>query len=396
MSKICFAWELGQGFGHLVRYVTLVQRLVDRGDEVHFLVNDAARANEVFAATTVQVEQMERGHTPAEKAIEQPNSYADILFNFGFADPDTLERQLQPWHQRFKTLKPDVLVVDFGPTPMLANRICNIPMISSGSGFTVPPRTTPMKPLNYWSMRHREQLPVNEQAVLQTINVVLSRAGIGPLRQFSDLLIADCEWLLTYAELDHYGGRDGGRYLGSLSAPGFGEPPSWTEQKGSKLFAYLVSQTISDAFLEAVSKLDINLCLYAPNLNPGELDSLSTQRISRADRPVNLDLAAAECSAAVTNGGLNTVSGFLRKGVPQLALPNNLERYMVARRLELAGGGLAVGPVDTGNLATNLRAVLNDRSFARGAERFAARHRGDSVEIQARAMLADIDGLLGR
>ena len=227
MAKVCFAWELGQGYGHLVRYVTLIRRLLDRGDEVYFLAKDAARARRVFAEMRVNIEQIEPGLTPADEAFATLHSYPEILHNFGFYASDALEQQLQQWFEKLRAWQPDVLVVDHSPTALVANRICQIPMISSGSGFTVPPRTIPMQPMLYWSMRRRENLATSEGRVLSVINEVLERAGIAPLTQFSDLLVADHEWLLTYAELDHYGVRADGSYLGSISAPGFGEQPQW-------------------------------------------------------------------------------------------------------------------------------------------------------------------------
>ena len=216
MAKVCFTWELGQGFGHLVRYLAIIRRLLERGDEVYFLAKDAERARTVFATLAVHVEQIEPGYTPPEETLSTLNSYAEILHKFGFFAPDALERQLQPWCQTLTTLQPDVLVVDHSPTALLANRICQKPMISSGSGFTLPPRTSPMRPLRYWAVGNRDALAVTERLVLRVVNEVLRRAGIAPLSDLCDLLLADCEWLLTYAELDHYGTRDGGRYLGSV------------------------------------------------------------------------------------------------------------------------------------------------------------------------------------
>jgi spore coat polysaccharide biosynthesis predicted glycosyltransferase SpsG len=59
-----FTWELGQGLGHLVRYLPLVRALVGRGDEVWFLVKDAHQAAKVFAGLSINIEQIKPGSPP--------------------------------------------------------------------------------------------------------------------------------------------------------------------------------------------------------------------------------------------------------------------------------------------------------------------------------------------
>jgi len=396
MAKICFTWELGQGFGHLVRYLNLIRRLVERGDEVSFLAKDAARARTVFAGLPVHIEQIEPGHTPDDKSLPHLKSYPEILYNYGFFAPDALARQVQPWLQRMATLVPDVLIVDHSPMALLANRACRIPCVLSGSGFTVPPRSTPMPPMRYWELRRDEQLAAHEDHVLEVCNEVLRRAGAPPMGALSELLAAEREWLLSFAELDHYGLRKGARYLGNFPASEFGVAPQWPDGSRPRVFAYLSGGSLSQAFVDAVGASGAGFCVYAPNLGPPEFHKLASPAVCRVESPVDLGLAAAQCEAVVTHGTLNTVSAFLLAGKPQLALPNNLERYMVGRRLELIGAGLMAPLFKPGDVAAKLRAVLSDRAFTRAARRFAGRYAGADPSQQVKIMLADVDDLLQR
>ncbi|HJP35779.1 MAG TPA: hypothetical protein QF901_07290 [Gammaproteobacteria bacterium] len=396
MARICFTWELGQGFGHLVPYLNIIRRLVERGDEVAFLARDAKRADTVFAGLPIHIEQIVPGITPADKSLPQLRSYAEILHNVGFYAPDPLARQVQPWLEKFTTLAPDVLIVDHSPTALLANRIFGRPLISAGTGFTVPPRSSPMKAMRYWNLSQPAGMVDNERSVLDVTNAVLRRAGAPQLAAVSDLLAADVEWLLSFAELDHYGVREGARYLGRFPAASFGEPPRWEAAPGPKIFAYLSAARIGDAFAAAVRELEANLCIYAPNLGSGEMEKLPTARTRRVASPVNLELAAAQCQVAVSNGSLNTVAGFLRAGRSQLVLPDNLERYMVGRRLELIGAGLVAPLAIRAGMSARLRGVLMDRSIARAAEHFSDRYRTESLDLQVHGMLVDIDRLQRR
>lgn len=387
---------MGQGYGHLVRYLNLIRRLVERGDEVSFLAKDAARARSVFHGLPVHIEQIESGFTPPEKSLRHLNAYPEILHNFGFFEPAALVRQLQPWLGRMAALAPDILIVDHSPSALLANRVRAIPVIHAGNGFTIPPRSTPMRAMRYWDLRRREQLAANENHVLEVCNEVLSGFGAAPMAVMSELLDVDCEWLMSFAELDHYGRRDGARYLGSLPAKDFGIAPQWLDQPGPRLFAYLSGGSLVEGFVEAVADVGANLCLYAPNLEAEALRKLTPLKFHRVDAPVDLRLAGAQCQAAVTQGTLNTVSAFLVTGRPQLALPNNLERYMVARRLEVIGGGLMAPVVNPGDVSAKLHAVLSDRAYSRAAGRFAERYREADPADQVAALLADIDRLLRR
>lgn len=394
MAKICFTWELGQGYGHLVRYRALIDRLLGQQHKVTFIAKDPARADKVFAGMAVTVLPIEPGATPPSERLVRLNSYPEIMHDFGFRRPEYLRRQLEPWLGILRAQQPDVLIADHSPTALIAARISGLRVISSGNGFTVPPRVTPMPPLRYWSGREREQLVDHEQLVLGTCNTVLREHGVEPLAAVAELFTTDGEWILSFPELDHYPHREAADYLGSFSAQGFGAPPHWRSVDGPKLFAYLSVATLSAELVTAISSGKGNLCIHAPALPPREFARLPPERTVVAAQPVDLAAVAGIADAVITNGSLNSVAGFLAAGVPQLALPNNLERHMVGRRLELAGGGLMARWRNPERLADKLRAVIGDRSFRRNAERFATRYSTATALQQCERMEADLRRIL--
>ncbi len=394
MARVCFTWELGQGYGHLVRYRALITGLLERGHDVTFIAKDPARARKVFAGMAVTIVPIEPGSTPPTERLVRLNSYPEILHDFGFCRPEYLRRQLQPWLRVLRALQPDVLIVDHSPTAFVAARIGGLRVISSGNGFTVPPRVTPMPPLRYWSRREREHLIDHEQLVLDTCNTVLGEHGAPALPAVAELFAGAGEWILSFPELDHYAVREGANYLGSFSAEGFGAAPRWPTLDGPKLFAYLSVATLSPELVAALRACEGNLCIHAPALPPQELARLIPERTVVAAQPVDLAAVATIADAVITNGSLNSVAGFLAAGVPQLALPNNLERHMVGRRLELTGGGLMTRWRNPDRLADKLRAVLSDRAFRRNAQRFANRYSAASALQQCEQMQADIERVL--
>lgn len=394
MARIVFTWELGQGYGHIVRYIELIKRLVEDQHDVWFLAKNSERARSIFGELPVRVEGIPTSYTPATEKFPELHSYPDIVHNFGFFAAEPLERQLGVWVDKLAAIKPDLLVIDHSPMVHLANQVCRIKSIASGSGFTIPPASSPMRPMRFWSMPDLNDLRVRESRVLAIINQVLHRYGILPLNAFADVLSTDRQWLWTFSELDHYGSRENGNYLGNFPQPDFGDAPIWRDAGRVKLFTYLSGARLPLEFPHAVRKIAADLCLFAPNLLPGEIEKFGDLDFHRASTPVDLARAAEECDAALTHGGLNSASTFLLCGKPVVALVDNLERYMVGRRLELLGAGLSVPVRDAKLLYEKLRAVLNDRSFSRSAERFRERYCRDTIDSQLDRIMLDISELL--
>jgi len=394
MAKVCFTWELGQGYGHLVRYRALINALVDAGHAVSFIVKDESRAKRVFSDLPIGIFAIEPGYTPPGERLVRLNSYAEILHDFGFHSPERLRRQVDAWLRYFSRLRPDVVIADHSPSALVATRIARIPTVFSGNGFTVPPRTTPMRPLRYWNVGEREQLPEHEALVLRSCNAVFEDHGCTPCRALADVLETELEWLLSFAELDHYGGREHGHYLGTYPDRTFGAVPNWKSCVGPKIFAYLSVRTLNDSLVRALRAVAGNLCIHAPQMGAGEFEKLPRDRLVVEPDPVNIDAVAGSADLVITNGSLNTVAAFLRAGIPQLVLPNNLERHMVSRQLELTGAGLLALWREPDRLTEKLRALLDERAFARNAENFARRYETARAAQQLNRMLEDLSPYL--
>ncbi|MDA0821542.1 MAG: hypothetical protein O3C28_03855 [Proteobacteria bacterium] len=394
MAKIVFTWELGQGYGHLVRYVELIKRLLKDQHDVWFLAKNSERAKSVFGELPVHVEGIPAGYTPVSERLSELHSNPDILHNFGFFASAPLEQQLRGWVEKLAAINPDLLIIDHSPMIQLANQVCRIKSIASGSGFTVPQASSPMRPMRFWSMPDLSNVCARESRVLAIINQVLHRYGTSPVAAVADVLSTDKQWLWTFRELDHYGFREAGNYLGNFPQADFGDAPTWGGGDRIKLFAYLSGNTLPREFPLAVKKIDADLCLFAPNLRFGEIEKFAGVEFQRATTPVDLARAAVECDAALTQGGLNSASTFLLYGKPVVTLVDNLERYMVGRRLELLGAGLSVPVHEAKLLYEKLRVVVNDRSFSRNAERFRERYRRDTVDAQLDRAMLDISDLL--
>ncbi|HJP35941.1 MAG TPA: hypothetical protein QF901_08115, partial [Gammaproteobacteria bacterium] len=327
-ARIAFCWELGRGLGHLTPYLPLIRKLSARGDEVLFLGKDHHRVAEVFADLPIEAVAIESGFTAPADQIRGADSYPEVLYNCGFNDAEALSRRVNHLGASIREIAPDVLIADFAPTVMLANRILGLPLVAAGNGFQLPVKSIPMPRFRYWQGAVGQSLQENETRVLEIVNLALTDAGGPPLDSIATLLQADCEWLRTFAELDFYGRRDGERYLGAFPADHFGQPPQWPATGDPRVFAYLTPGPATSTALRALVEAGAAVCLYAPELAAAERSSLDHERICVAADPVDITAVARDSGLFVTNGNLNTVAAALLAGKAQLALPTSAEKYL--------------------------------------------------------------------
>lgn len=385
MAKIVFTWELGGGLGHLVRYRALVTALCARGHAVTFIARDAERARGVFGHLPVTLESAPWDSTPPALRIASPNSFAEVLWNSGFAARETLTDRLRRWRERLAAARPDVIVADYSPTAVLAgHHLLGIRTIASGNGFYLPPALRPLPPLRYWQPADREGLARSEAALLANLNAALLALGGRAVPSVVDAILTGESFLQSFEEFDHAYARPDTDYLGAYPSASFGLDPEWPTGDGPKLFAYLEPSVLLPDLLAAFAALDVRVCLYAPGAEPAL--AAHSARVTWMPGPVALARAAAEADAYVSNANINSMMAFLLAGKPQLVVPYTLEKYLVGRRLEILGAGLSAPRRNAGDLVAKLRAVLTQRQYRRAAERFASKYAGGDESTHAAEM----------
>lgn len=385
VASVVFAWELGGGLGHLVRYRELARLLCAQGHAVRFLARDAERARAVFVGLPLSCHAAPHGSTPIEARVTPPNSFAEVLLNSGFADGDDVTRRLAAWCELLAPCAADVVVADYAPTAVLAARVLGVRAIASGNGFYLPPSLTPLPPLRYWQAADRPALAASESRLLRNLNAALVACGAPPAASVAEAVLGDDQFVQSFAEFDHVYERPGADYLGAWPSEDFGLPPVWPSGEGPRVFAYLDPEVLLPELLAAGRAVGARLCVYAPGVSPSV--EAGEPAVAWMRGPVALKQAAAEADAYVSNANINSMMAFLLAGKPQLVVPSTLEKYLVGRRLEMLGAGLSAPRRAPGDLRTKLDAVLRRREFRRAAERFAARYAGLDAGHAARRML---------
>jgi UDP:flavonoid glycosyltransferase YjiC (YdhE family) len=375
--RILFALELGGNWGHLARDLPIATELRRRGNEVRFAVPDCHKAAPFlrpkgFDFTPGCVPSVPvRAHTP-------PANYAEILLGLGYARPGALRVMVRSWQAHFDEFRPDVIVTDFAPAAMLAARLTARPQVAVGLGYDLPPPIHPLPSIRPWE-------PVSTTRLLNS-NAVVTAFGGTPLNCLHELLTAGPVLLTTVPELDHFGPRTDGLYLGPIySTPEPAITAHWPPDLSPRVLAYLHRQTDGlDALLGALSDAGTAIACI-----PGKYPSngKSNGRIQIFTAALHLEPLLLSSDLVITNGNLTTSARALLAGVPVLSLPHVVEQRLGALRIASLGAGLTAGDVRSLEALRSLLDRLRSKdAYRNSARQFAARYSGHtSVAAAARA-----------
>lgn len=372
MSRILFAWELGANYGHLSRQLPIALQLRQQGHQVFFVVRDTAVAAQLLAPHGFAFTQAPYN---TKRLSLAPANYAEILVASGYADQSTLSGLVQGWLSLIQLFKADLIVIDHAPTALFAAHLINLPAIPIGTGFEIPPDHSPLPSIRPWDVGPNDRLQRADGFVLEQLNNIAKSLGKRTLDSINELFQGD-KLLATFAELDHYGVRAGETYAGPLFWNAPSHTVTWSEPDKPHLFAYLRPSVPGfENLLKVVSKLKAEVVVVAPGAPAALVKALSSPGFRIHSQPVQMGRLLKSADLAITTGGTGTVSQCLLAGIPLLLVPQNVEQYLMALRVEKMGAGLAARKmrqeVDFTGL---LEALLRNPGFRQAARDFAKRY----------------------
>lgn len=397
MSRILFAWEIGQNYGHVLGFLPVAQALQARGHEVVFALRDLARAARLLEPHGLRFVQAPVW-LPAAAGLPAAQSYADILLHHGFLTADALAGLTGAWDTLLDALRPDLLVLDSAPAAQVASAAARVPRALIGTGFTLPPPADPLPGFRWWEPATGAALAVTSGRALQSVNAWRARRGLPAWDATARLFEADETFLCAYPELDHYDGRIGARYWGPLMSVGEGDPPAWPDGPGRRrVFVYVYPEDARfEPLLDALVALPTATVVHAPGLTAAQERRLERASLRFSARPVRMDRVRAEADLVVCHGGFGTVSAALLAGRPLLLLPQHGEQLSLALRLQQRGVALVVQPAQkAANFRRLVRALLEQPRHRDAAAALAAAHPDWSPEAVALAIADRCEALLG-
>ena len=384
MARVLIAWELGEAFGHLARCLRLAQGLVARGHGVTLVLKDVRLPGGQGPAPGITV--LPAPLTPqAGAGSSPPANYADVLRVSGFADAGDVAARLYAWQGLFSLVRPDVLVADYAPTALLAARLASIPHLSIGNGFAIPPDLAPWPSIRPWETVTNQALTTAEARLDCVLDAAQKALGHTTTVRMRDLFGAH-DILDTFAELDHYGARTQGRYVGPIVSVPQSLRVAWQSREGPKVLAYLRPAVPGfTAVLQALACLDAEVLCVAPGMKPEMAKRCATRRLRIALTPVDLAPLFEHANLAVGYGNSGFSTQALLAGMPLAMRPRHVEQALFAHRVEALGAGkLLGGRIDADSVTQALQELLNRQTYRQAAHAFRDRHRhfttGQAIE----------------
>jgi UDP:flavonoid glycosyltransferase YjiC (YdhE family) len=313
-------------------------------------------------------------------------SYADLLLLQGWNDPAALQGLLTGWINLYRLFQPDVAVLDYAPNARLGARIVGTPCVQVGTGFSLPPATTPLPPMPGFPWATPDRARESEQHALERVNGMMDFLGESHLESLQELFAADPCLLLTFPELDHYGPRPSARYLGPLMECSTGEVIDWPQgHTRRRVLAYLRPAEMSDfnVVMQGIVATDAAVVCYAPGVTQDALVRFSNSRTIFSPKPVQFSRLFADADVCVSYAPSGTVAASLLSGVPQLLAPAHVEAELTSHRVESMGAGLVLrGGQTPVSVASSIHRVVDGSAFQLRAREFAERYRAhDSTRI---------------
>jgi hypothetical protein len=373
MSQFLYAWEHGANLGHVGRFEPVAQQLKQAGHGVTFAVRETEACSVLLGDRFPWLQ----APVLAPKPISHPPiNYADILLAAGYDDPVVLWGLFVAWRTMLQLMRPDLIFADYAPTAILAARTLGIPVMLYSSGFGVPPNRSPMPVMRPWEPVADEQLKASDAKVLSCINVVLERTGSTRLQHLCDLFDVAENALLTLPELDHYYGRENGRYWGMLPSIEVmpRSPIIWPAGKGPRLFAYIRHDPeVASILINCIADAGCPSIIFYPEWSSQIALPLTVTVITA---PADLSQIAAQADVGIAHG-TGTISAFLRAGKPILCVASHLEQFLFGLRVAQIGVGLVVrADEEEASIKRALQDLLFKSSFTIQAQKFAEKYSG--------------------
>jgi UDP:flavonoid glycosyltransferase YjiC (YdhE family) len=371
--RLLFAWELGAGLGHVTRFLPTALLLKERTHDVIFAVRDLHRTIAALGRNPLPLLQAPvwiRDNPLLTPAV----NYAELLLRFGYRNASDLKAMIQGWLSLYEIVQPDVVVIDHGPTALIAAMLAGLPRATIGTGFFLPPRIHPIPSFRPWLDVPVERLVRSEREVLEVVNDALRGLGANvQLAALADLFDVNEEFLCTVQELDHYP-RNDARYCGLISDLSSGDEPNWPAREGPRIFVYLPATCpLLGQLLHELAGMRASVLLYLPGLAPALAES-HTGSMQISPKPLRMSQVLKECNVVVCHAGHGTVAAALLAGRPLLVIPGHVEQLLVARNAVKIGAAKMVNPDSRPRLRRLIEDVLSDDKFTEAAMRFATKY----------------------
>lgn len=294
--------------------------------------------------------------TLARRAAITPATMGDILAVLGLGEEGAARAMIGAWEGILAAARPDAVAADFAPGLHLA-AFGRLPLLSLGTGFSLPPPHLDRFP----SLTGKPTVH-DEARLLGMVNEALAAHGLPRRASLPGIFAADRELAAVFTELDPYRPWRRSR---------LGVPSAYMSDDiaggGDELFAYMNGrQTRPNALWQGLLRSGLKVRIHDPVLSRADAAKLAEAGFMVEERPVPFTMIAARSRLVLSHCGLGFVSSALLAGLPQILLPFDIEKRMIAAGVSEIGLGRRtdLDRLEAEPFAALLRAAYEDADLA--------------------------------
>jgi len=370
VAPVVFGAELGAGFGHVRRLLPLARAVRQAGHRPIFF---AGNPGEVAPLLEEEAFEVRAAPTAGMSGPRRPTgggavTFGDILGDAGFADRERLVAAARAWDDCLAAARPVAVVCELSPFLCLAAAGGDIPLLSTGHGFILPPPDGAVFPSLY------EGVPrFAESALLANVNHACQVRGRVPLTALPRLLHGSAHAVTGLAELDPYREL---RREAPVGPPALASRPA-TVAPTDDLFGYLVGDaptTTSILLGWVTSGLTGQVFIRRPQPEQRAIVAASS-RIAWLEAPTPIQEALDRANLVLHHGSMLLAEEALVAGRPQLVAPVYLEHLFTARALARIGLAHVIRPgLAPEAIAPAITAAASDGDAKAAARAFSGAH----------------------
>lgn len=412
MTRILLCWELGTDYQHLLTLQSIARFYQGRGHEVWVAARDVSILKRLFSDIKINIVAAPFTDSSAELGIDKqaPRSYSDLLRRCGFHHPDALSGLVGAWRNLLSFIKPDLILLDHSPVALLASRgllkggifaqnsgvkqSSYVAKVSVGSPFSVPDDKRPSG-VFFSADLAKPEIARYEQDLVKVVNRVCLEFSIPGITGLADLIVDFDKCIFqTYSELDHYGYRSAEQrhktvYTGTI-VPEFSEPAIFPHFKGPKIYCHVKGTVETPVLLKTLQAIECSAIVLADGIPDSIINAHQSRHILYVKKPLSMKDVLRKSTFAILNGEINSVSLFMKAGVPVALFPLHIEQFLMTKRVEALNAGVQLNLSSVDSALLSLQKV-NSRQKKVAAGLFEEKYQDESAHNQLLLQLSLIE-----
>jgi hypothetical protein len=257
-------------------------------------------------------------------------TWGEYLGDLGFDCVDRIRGTVLGWRLAMQERGTALLVADYAPLAQLAARSLGIPCVVTSQGYGLPPAHLHVFPAVHPEASTRLH---DEAQLLANVNRVADDIGLPPLAGLPEVHRADLTLVHTFGFLDPY--RSWRR---EACLPPVNDYSPVLASGGDEVFVYCSTEELErPGVVEALERLPMPRRGFLLRATPEVSARLAASGMVLETAPVPVAEIARRSRLLLHAGQHGMLSVGLLAGLPQVAVPQNLEQLFHAQRAEAAG-----------------------------------------------------------